>query len=266
MSFYHVLFYIVFHIFTGWRQIVLKNYVSELTVEADIDYSEYLSRCLSFWWNGDGGEDMLAVVGDGHLICFGLHIDLLVAWAGGLIGWLLLMSLARQWLLSTNPCVSGSVCSGHGQGILDGCLLCAVWWGRWGHISHVLPVIEYHWIVAFHSCHLPFQTPGIMNRCPTKRYLICIFKLLNCLLDFSRRFIITKRHTKTVGIWGKTCSSLYSTWRDCNSELPGGVHKTNLCHHPPSWFNNVHKSWFFENIFQWFHCDRIRWLHSDLFF
>ena len=34
---------------------------------------------------------MLAVVGDGFLICFGLHIDLLVAWAGGLIGWLLLM-------------------------------------------------------------------------------------------------------------------------------------------------------------------------------
>lgn len=83
MSFYHVLFYIAFHVFTGWRQIVLKNYVSELTVEADIDYSEYLSRCLSFWWNGDGGEDMLAVIGDGFLIRFGL----LVAWAGGLMGW-----------------------------------------------------------------------------------------------------------------------------------------------------------------------------------
>lgn len=35
---------------------------------------------------------MLAVVGDGFLICFGL----LVAWAGGLMGWLLLMLLARQ--------------------------------------------------------------------------------------------------------------------------------------------------------------------------
>lgn len=127
----------------------------------------------------------------------------------------------------------------------------------------VLPVIEYHWIVAFHSCHLPFQTPGIMNRCPTKRYLICIFKLLNCLLDFSRRFIITTCHGKTVGSEGKPAVH-YSTWRDCNSELPGGVHKTNLCHHPPSWFNNVHKSWFKKKLFQWFHCDRIR-LHSDLF-
>ena len=48
MLFYHVS-YRLSRFQSGWRQIVLKNYVSELTVEADIDYSEYLSRCLSFW-------------------------------------------------------------------------------------------------------------------------------------------------------------------------------------------------------------------------
>lgn len=146
-----------------------------------------------WWWRGHAGRDWWWI------------FDLF--WFIGCLGWWLLMLLARQWLLSTNPCVSSSVCSGHGQGILDAYSVQYHWadgvWYPYLPDLTVLPVIEYHWIVAFHSCHLPFQTPGIMNRCPTKRYLICIFKLLNCLLDFSRRFIITTCHEKTVGSEGK---------------------------------------------------------------
>lgn len=199
------------------------------------------------------------------LLCFGL----LVAWAGGLMGWLLLMLLVRQWLLSTNPYVSSSVWSGHGQGILDGCLLCAVSLGRWGmvSISPISPCSPCHWISLNRG--FPQLPPAISDArnnepVPYEKVSHLHFQITQLLVGLQQAIHYHHVSWEIRGIWGKTCSSLYSTWRDCNSELPGGVHKTNLCHHPPSWFNNVHKSWFLKNLFQWFHCDRIR-LHSDLF-
>ena len=35
-------------LYGAWSQIVLKNFVTELTIEADIDYGAYLSDILGF--------------------------------------------------------------------------------------------------------------------------------------------------------------------------------------------------------------------------
>lgn len=160
MSFYHVLFYIAFHVFTGWREIVLKNYVSELTVEADIDYSEYLSRCLSFWWNGDGGEE-----------CWPwLVMDFALFWFIGCLGWWVDGLVAADVACKAVTFIHKSMCKqlsvewawarNFGWMLTLCCIIGPMGYGI--HISHIslfslsLNIIE-SWLSTVATCHFRRQ-------------------------------------------------------------------------------------------------------------
>ena len=136
------------------------------------------------------------------------------------MGWLLML-LVRQWLLSTNPCVSSSV--SHRNFGMD--VYPAV--GLMGYAIHIsLFSLSLNIIELWLSTVAISAISDARNNEPVPYEKVSHLHQITELLkdrEADEACWTTKHQTKTRGIWGKTCSSLYSTWRDCNSELPGGM-------------------------------------------